>query len=175
MKNVFFLITLFLTSFLSFAQSQVWVDGYYRSNGTYVKGHYRTEKNHTINDNWTTRGNINPHTGKHGTRPRSVSYSYNTSRYSNFKAKSYDSPEYTSTVYSHSKQVTSSYTIPAYTAPSYTTPTYNSYNSNSSDNFLASYSSAETNTQTYASQTIYTGPRGGTYYINSNGNKTYIK
>lgn len=25
------------------------------------------------------------------------------------------------------------------------------------------------------SRTIYTGPRGGRYYINSNGNKTYVK
>jgi hypothetical protein len=25
-----------------------------------------------------------------------------------------------------------------------------------------------------AGQTIYTGPRGGQYYINSNGNKTYV-
>ncbi len=28
---------------------------------------------------------------------------------------------------------------------------------------------------TSSSRTIYTGPRGGRYYINSNGNKTYIK
>ena len=25
------------------------------------------------------------------------------------------------------------------------------------------------------SRTVYTGPRGGRYYINSHGNKTYIK
>ena len=58
MKNLFFLIVFFLTTAFSFAQSQVWVDGYYRSNGTYVQGHYRTEKNHTVNDNWTP--NYNP-------------------------------------------------------------------------------------------------------------------
>ncbi len=28
---------------------------------------------------------------------------------------------------------------------------------------------------TYGGRTIYTGPRGGKYYINSHGNKTYIK
>jgi hypothetical protein len=27
---------------------------------------------------------------------------------------------------------------------------------------------------TYNGNTTYTGPRGGTYYINSNGNKTYV-
>ncbi|MCA6421505.1 MAG: hypothetical protein IM568_01655 [Flavobacterium sp.] len=26
----------------------------------------------------------------------------------------------------------------------------------------------------YKGKTVYTGPRGGEYYINSNGNKTYI-
>lgn len=30
-------------------------------------------------------------------------------------------------------------------------------------------------TETYNGKTIYTGPRGGKYYINKNGNKTYIK
>jgi colicin import membrane protein len=29
-------------------------------------------------------------------------------------------------------------------------------------------------TGTYKGKTVYTGPRGGEYYINSNGNKTYI-
>ena len=31
------------------------------------------------------------------------------------------------------------------------------------------------NVSTGSGQTIQTGPRGGKYYINSNGNKTYIK
>ena len=39
--------------------------------------------------------------------------------------------------------------------------------------------STSTNVNTYRSpasnSTIYTGPRGGRYYINSNGNKTYLK
>ena len=34
----------------------------------------------------------------------------------------------------------------------------------------------ETNKKTSTTErTIYTGPRGGRYYINSNGNKTYIR
>jgi hypothetical protein len=38
------------------------------------------------------------------------------------------------------------------------------------------YSSSNTiySTPSYSSKTIYTGPRGGQYYINSNGNKTYV-
>ncbi|GAB3822313.1 hypothetical protein GCM10028895_26460 [Pontibacter rugosus] len=38
--------------------------------------------------------------------------------------------------------------------------------------------SSPSNTSGYSttpSRTIHTGPRGGKYYINKNGNKTYIK
>lgn len=126
MKNLFFLIVFFFTTALTFAQSQVWVNGYTRSNGTYVEGHYRTAPDYTINNNWSTVGNVNPHTGKVGTVTRSTTYS-------------------------------STY----YTAPTYTAPTY--------------YSTSTYSTPTYTStNTLYTGSRGGTYYINSNGNKTYV-
>lgn len=47
-----------------------YVSGYVRRNGTYVSGHYQTNPNGTRNDNYSTRGNINPHTGKPGTKPR---------------------------------------------------------------------------------------------------------
>lgn len=30
-------------------------------------------------------------------------------------------------------------------------------------------------TETYNGHEVFTGPRGGKYYINKNGNKTYIK
>lgn len=49
------------------AHAQVWVDGYTRSDGTYVQGHYRSSPNNTKLDNYSTRGNINPYTGKVGT------------------------------------------------------------------------------------------------------------
>ena len=63
---------------MTFAQSEVWVNSYYRSNGTYVSGYYRTAPNNTVNDNWSTIGNVNPHTGVAGTKPRATYY-YNTS------------------------------------------------------------------------------------------------
>jgi hypothetical protein len=44
-----------------------YVSGYTRSNGTYVTGHYQTNSNDTRYDNWSSRGNVNPHTGKEGT------------------------------------------------------------------------------------------------------------
>ena len=44
------------------------VNGYYKSNGTYVQPHYRSSPNSTTSDNWSTLGNTNPRTGKSGTR-----------------------------------------------------------------------------------------------------------
>lgn len=46
------------------------VNSYTRSNGSHVRSHMQTNPNNTRNDNWTTRGNINPYIGKPGTRPR---------------------------------------------------------------------------------------------------------
>ena len=67
----------------------MYVSGYYRSDGTYVKSHYRSSPNSTVTDNWSYKGNINPYTGKVGTNkysdnPTSGYYtgpSTNTSRY----------------------------------------------------------------------------------------------
>jgi hypothetical protein len=46
----------------------VHVNGYYRSNGTYVAPYYRTAPNSTKADNWSTIGNTNPYTGAPGTK-----------------------------------------------------------------------------------------------------------
>jgi hypothetical protein len=97
--------------------SSVYVSGYTRSDGTYVQGYYKTPPNSTINDNYTTKPNVNPYTGVAGTIQPTTSTSTTTPKY----------------------------TTPTYTTPTYTTPT------------------------------VYTGPNGGTYYINSAGNKTYVK
>jgi Ni/Co efflux regulator RcnB len=80
-------------------------DGYYKSNGTYVQPHMKTERNSTNRDNYSTQDNINPQTLQEGT-----------------KAKDYTPDAYN---YGQGKQ-------------------------------------------------IQTGERGGQYYINSNGNKTYV-
>lgn len=79
--------------------------GYFRSNGTHVKGHWKTKSNNTNIDNFSTIGNINIFTGNSGNVPQD--YSINALNYGSGK-------------------------------------------------------------------TIHTGPRGGQYYINSNGNKTYV-
>jgi hypothetical protein len=44
------------------------VQGYYRSDGTYVAPHYRSAPDSTPNNNWSTIPNVNPHTGQPGTR-----------------------------------------------------------------------------------------------------------
>lgn len=85
--------------------NSTYVNGYTKSNGSYVQGHYRSSKNSTNHDNYSTSGNYNPYTGSAGSR-----------------------------------------------AKDYSTGAYN-------------YGSGHT---------IHTGSRGGQYYINSNGNKTYV-
>ncbi|MBZ4690270.1 MAG: hypothetical protein JG765_1521 [Cereibacter sp.] len=46
----------------------VYVDGYTRSDGTYVSPHYRSAPNETKSDNWSQQGNVNPYTGAPGTK-----------------------------------------------------------------------------------------------------------
>lgn len=52
----------------TYAQTQV--KGYYKKNGTYVAPHYRSSKDGYHNNNWSVKGNVNPHTGKRGTKER---------------------------------------------------------------------------------------------------------
>ncbi|HKC02818.1 MAG TPA: hypothetical protein VKC17_05890 [Sphingomicrobium sp.] len=48
--------------------AQVRVKGYVNKNGTYVAPYYRSSPNNTTFDNYSTRGNVNPYTGKVGTK-----------------------------------------------------------------------------------------------------------
>lgn len=45
-----------------------YVKGYFRKNGTYVSPHYRSAPDGNAFNNWSTIGNVNPYTGKEGTR-----------------------------------------------------------------------------------------------------------
>lgn len=49
------------------AFADTYVNGYTRSDGTYVQPHYRSSPNNTTLDNYSTRGNTNPYTGRQGT------------------------------------------------------------------------------------------------------------
>jgi hypothetical protein len=60
------IIMLVLLLFSYAAIADVSVQGYYRKDGTYVSPHYRSSPNATSSDNWSTKGNVNPHTGEVG-------------------------------------------------------------------------------------------------------------
>lgn len=66
-KTIILCLTLSILMFSTIA-SAGYVRGHYRSNGTYVQGHYRSNPNGTTLDNYGTKGNINPYSGKSGTR-----------------------------------------------------------------------------------------------------------
>lgn len=74
--SILFLLTLFMHP--SSAEAAVRVRGYYKpSTGTYVQSYYRSNPNSTRYDNYSTRGNYNPYTGKSGTiNPYSYSSRY---------------------------------------------------------------------------------------------------
>lgn len=63
----FIAMSLLFGLFNTFA-SAGYVNGYYKSNGTYVNGYHRSDRNDTVDDNYSTYGNTNPYTGKRGTR-----------------------------------------------------------------------------------------------------------
>lgn len=42
------------------------VKGYYKKNGTYVSPHYRSKPDGSKGNNYSTKGNVNPYTGKKG-------------------------------------------------------------------------------------------------------------
>jgi hypothetical protein len=51
----------------SLAGGPVHVKGYHRKDGTYVAPHYRSAPDENFSNNWSTKGNVNPYTGKPGT------------------------------------------------------------------------------------------------------------
>jgi len=139
MKKLLFSLATLLITLISFGQSSTYVNGYTRSNGTYVQSYYRTMPNSTRNDNYSTIGNINPYTGTAGTKPGDSYYS----SYSN----SYNTPSY-STLSSYS-----TFNLPASSITSYSTYSYPSYSTYTSYSSLSTYSSI-------SSYTLY-----NTYYI----------
>lgn len=48
--------------------STVHVQSHVTKNGTYVPAHVRTAPDHSKYNNWSTKGNANPYTGKSGTK-----------------------------------------------------------------------------------------------------------
>ena len=73
------LITLVVIGLMCFTEIAFagWVRGYSRRNGTYVNGYQRTNRNSSVYDNYSYRGNTNSYTGNSGYN------SYNNSSSSN--------------------------------------------------------------------------------------------
>jgi hypothetical protein len=72
----------FISTITTPANADVYVRGYYRSSGTYVQPHYRSNPDGNFSNNWSTYGNVNPYTGSVGTRlTPSYSGSYSSPSY----------------------------------------------------------------------------------------------
>ena len=64
-----FIGVLIIVAILSgLASADVFVNGHFRSNGTYVQPHYRSNPDGNSYNNWSTSPNVNPYTGRTGTR-----------------------------------------------------------------------------------------------------------
>lgn len=67
MKYIIFILCV-LVAASAFAAKSVPVKGYIKKNGTYVAPAHRTAPNKTKADNYSSKGNVNPYTGKEGTK-----------------------------------------------------------------------------------------------------------
>lgn len=67
MKSISAILGILLLASPAFAKT-VRVRQTITKKGTYRQPHYRTSPNKTKMDNWGTKGNVNPTTGKKGTR-----------------------------------------------------------------------------------------------------------
>jgi len=74
MSKIFCFFAMCVLFCFSISEADVFVNGYYRSNGTYVQPYYRSSPDGTTLNNWSTQGNINPYTGSLGTRPGDYRY-----------------------------------------------------------------------------------------------------
>jgi hypothetical protein len=70
-KLITLLFFFFLLSISTFGQSKknsTYVKSYTKKDGTTVKAHYKSKPDKTTNNNYSTKGNTNPYTGKKGTK-----------------------------------------------------------------------------------------------------------
>lgn len=67
MKRLILIATLFIVLASSAFAKDIHVRGNTRKDGTYVKPHIKSSPNQYKGDNYSTKGNTNPYTGKKGT------------------------------------------------------------------------------------------------------------
>lgn len=84
-------LVLFTFLFSATALADEYVNGYTRSDGRYVQGHYKTEANDRRWDNYSSQGNTNPYTGERGYKPHEYSNppAYNSNDSSRKRRSSY--------------------------------------------------------------------------------------
>lgn len=67
--SLFFLVFIASLAFTDSVEAASRIKGYYKpKSGTYVQPHFRSSPNRSKLDNWSTKGNYNPYTGKRGTK-----------------------------------------------------------------------------------------------------------
>lgn len=104
MKIGHFLATAVLILMISASDAQTRVRGYVRKDGIYVVPHYRSTADNRFWNNWSTSGNINPYTGRLGTKSY-PSHGYGSYRsnsnsgYSGYYSKSISQPATTNSYY----------------------------------------------------------------------------
>lgn len=125
-KKLFVLVTALTLLIPGLVMADVWVNGYTRSNGTYVQGHYRSSPDSNPYNNYSFPGNTNPYTGK--VAPGNASSYLNNYYSSPSYTSSYSSPSYYGSTYTgySSNYYPSSYYGSIYSNPSYSS-TYASY------------------------------------------------
>jgi hypothetical protein len=84
MKKVIFTFAAMLAFTCAYSQQTVKVKSYVKDDGTYVPEHQRTAPNNTNVDNWSTKPNVNPTTGKEGTK--TPNYNTTTTTYPTYTA-----------------------------------------------------------------------------------------
>jgi len=63
-----FIISLFCITLFMGAADAAYTRGYTKRNGTRVAGYHHTAADKSRTNNYSTKGNVNPHTGKKGTK-----------------------------------------------------------------------------------------------------------
>ena len=80
LKKIIIIFSILIITSLSVI-ADTYVKGYTKSDGTSVKGHYRSSPNGTVTDNYSYYGNTNPYTGKTGSNKYKNYYSNDNFRF----------------------------------------------------------------------------------------------
>ena len=76
MKKLLFAAAFVLVVLCTGAYADTYVNGYYRKDGTYVQGHYKTPNDPYFYNNYSSQGNYNPYNGKKGYKKSRSPYGY---------------------------------------------------------------------------------------------------